>query len=113
MNWRKLNDPPKHDPTDKRPIRVLGILKDGQHVFAQYTPYYLGEWDEDLLLWTSEGVSEKPIAWMPLPEPDPEWYEWAAVSDFTNDKGQAIIPWQQGWIMIDGALRRIKETIND
>ena len=40
-------------------------------------------------------------------------YEWAAVSDFLNDQGQAIIPWEDGWECIGGALRRLKKEFQN
>lgn len=51
------------------PVRVLGILENGTHVFAQYTPFYLGHPRERESLWICEGYgwATKPTHWMLLP----------------------------------------------
>lgn len=66
--WRELSDPPA-EIKGQVSVRVLGILENGTHVFAQYTPYYKGSVDADKLLWVCEGYrwSVKPKKWMLLP----------------------------------------------
>lgn len=47
------------------------------------------------------------------PHPTDIEYEWKAVSDFiVSGTDQAIIPWNEGWEFIGGALRRqLKEIV--
>jgi hypothetical protein len=71
VTWRPIETPPDHDRGTLSSIRVLGILSSGDHVFAQYTPFYLGRPEEDQCLWVCEGRgwATKPTHWMPLPTP--------------------------------------------
>lgn len=65
--WRDISDTPE-SIDGYSSIRVLGILENGTHVFAQYTPHYLGRADEHQMLWICEGFgwAQKPKYWRPL-----------------------------------------------
>jgi hypothetical protein len=69
MTWRPISEPPE-DTRNGASIRVLGVLDDGLHVFANYTPRYIGR--DEMMVWTCEGfgAATKPAYWQPL-EPSP------------------------------------------
>lgn len=69
MTWRPVSDPPE-DTISGESVRVLGILADGTHVFASYTPWYIGR--DVTMVWACEGfgAATKPVYWQPL-EPLP------------------------------------------
>jgi len=68
--WKPISEPPTTSK-EGASVRVLGVIKGGHHVFASYTPYYLGHADEAKMLWTCEhfGWAEKPTHWRPLTQP--------------------------------------------
>lgn len=72
-DWHPISDPPP--TTSSASVRVIGIMATGLHVFAQYTPFYLGHEDEAKMLWIAEGFpwAYKPTHWMPLPEKPHGW----------------------------------------